>query len=375
MGMTVRSVYNTKTVHTMPQSEKEKILNAGVPIEFYTKGYLDLGPRNSRSLARFASVLTQIYLEDLPLPPSPLVEYIVERTCGESKQDFSATLEGKKGAGKSRSTMYKGARYGYEVAQRLGGEPTDYFSESNCALLEDTEAIADIMKNTGKHQFIAIDDASVALGSRDFAQEKNKNFNKLLTTCRTRRWVVVLNVPMASHLDLQIRELVDAKMNVHKSFHAGGFNVLKVYMSDIMYRLNKKQVFEKFFRYRNRKFDFWGAFSPDLIPGYEGFTERYEKQRDAATTRIIEEHADDAHEKKDTRSKAEKKWEQIRNDYYDKVKHLMHDPDMIIKGVPSSSKIQLKVGLSREHLRRLMGEIAQDESDGKVGNVGNGGAT
>jgi hypothetical protein len=214
-----------------------------------------------------------------------------------------------------------------------------------------------------KYQLIVIDDASVALGSRDFAQQKNKNFNRLLTTCRTRRWAVVLNVPMASHLDLQIRELVDAKASIFKSFHAGGFNVLKIMSSDIQFRMNKKHTYEKRFSFFDKKIDFWGAFSSDVFEGcydgcYNGYDDMYDEQRDAATNRVLEEIANDEEEMADTRGKREKNWEAIQDEFKDKIQDMMNDPDFLNpKGDLIIRRVEKKTGLNQAQIYRLIAEI------------------
>lgn len=362
-----RSVYNSKTVKNMPQNEKDAIAACGIPIEFYTKGIIDLGAANSGAIRKMADTFTKIYKNYLPIPPSPMIEWISDRTMGESKQDFSWILDGKKGSGKSRTSLYFGGRYGIEAAFRKGGDPEDYFSLENCALLEDTEAISRIMMNAKRYQFIIIDDASVALGSRDFAQQKNKNFNKLLTTCRTRRWVVLLNVPMASHLDLQIRELVDAKASIYKSYHAGGFNLLKIHSSSIQFRLNKKFTYEKRLSFFDKKIDFFGAFSIGILGGcYKDYEERYDKQRDDATTRILTETAESEQEMADPRGKREKKWDALRDEFFPILRDLIQKDEFVnVKtGAPIIRKIEKETGLNQPQVYRLLAEL-KEEDNGK----------
>ena len=280
-------VYNTRTVKTMSEEITAAIEAAGVPLSIYTEGYVDLGPSNKSALKRFANICSAISKNSLPIPPSPLIEFIVSRTTGKSKQDFTMIVDAKKGMGKSYSSIYEAGLYAIEVADNFGQDPKDFFSLENCALLEDTEGITKILDEAEKQQAIIIDDAGTAVGSRDFAQQKNKNFNKILATCRTKRWFVILNVPISSHIDVQIRELIDANVHIYKPFHEDRFNILKVNSSESTYRFGKKKVFEKRFSFFNRKFDFWCAYSPDMLDPFKGFTEKYDKQRDEAANRII----------------------------------------------------------------------------------------
>ena len=370
-----RTIYNSKMARNMDPNEVEAIIAAGKIVGLdllgmYKHGYLDLGPRNTRAIRRIANAFTIINKWNLPIPPSPFIEYIVDRTSGDSKQDFSVIIDGKKGSGKSRTTLGIGGRYAIEMSRRIGGGPTDYFTLDNCALLEDTEAIARIMSNAKKYQFIMLDDASVAIGSRDFAQQKNKNFNKLLTTCRTRRWVVALNVPMASHVDLQVRELIDAKINVYKSFHAGGFNLLKVFSSDIQFRLNKKHTYEKRFSFSGKKFDLWGAFSIGILGGcYKDYDEKYDKQRDEAGQRLIQQTAESEHEMADPRGKREKKWDDMKEEYIPVIRNcLTKESDEYINpknGEPYIRRLERKTGLNQAQIYKLLVEIRTEDGEGE----------
>jgi len=271
----------------MDDEIKAHIEAAGVPLSTYTEGYTDLGPANRSALKRFVNICDKIYKNKLPLPPSPFIEFVVERTTGKSKQDFTGMIDGKKGRGKSTTTGYEEARYAIEIADKWGQDPKDYFSLDNCALLEDTEGIMRILEEAEKYQAIMLDDASLALGSRDFATQKNKNLNKIMTACRPKRWFVMQNAPMTSHIDLQQRELMDFVAHVYKSYHDGGFNIIKINSEEFTYRMGKKRVYEKRFSFYDRKIDFYCAYSPDIFDPFEGFMEKYDKQREEATNRLI----------------------------------------------------------------------------------------
>jgi len=282
-------VYNSRTVKDMPEEDKERILAAGVPPTVYTDCYTELGPANKSALKRFVKICDKIYKNNLPLPPSPFIEFVVDRTTGTSKQDFTGMVDGKKGKGKSYSTGYLLGRYAIEVADRFGQDPKDYFTLENCALLEDTQGITKILDEAEKYQAIMIDDASIAMGSRDFATQKNKNLNKIMTVCRTKRWFVMQNAPMTSHIDLQERELMDMSAHIYKSYHEGGFNIVKINSIDSSYRMGRKRIFEKRYSFYDRKIDFYCAYSPDILDPFEGFIEKYDKQREEAANRLIKE--------------------------------------------------------------------------------------
>lgn len=343
-------VYNTKTVKTMDEKIKESIELAGVPIDVYTRGFVDLGPSNRSALKRFANICTAISQNNLPLPPNPLIEFIVERTTGKSKQDFTGMVDGKKGKGKSYSSLYLLARYAMEVAEKWGQDPKDYFTLDNCALLEDTEGITRIMNEAGKYQGILIDDAGVAMGSRDFATQKSKNMNKIMATCRTKRWFVLQNAPLSSHVDKQQRELMDMIAHIYKSFHEAGFNVLKINSSESTFRFGKSHTFEKRFSFFDRKFDFWAAFSPDILDPFKGFMSAYDKQREEAASKIISTVSVEEKERKSPVNKQEQRRLKALNDWGQTILKMKAENQ-------STRQITAKTGLTDHMVNRLWAEL------------------
>jgi hypothetical protein len=339
--------YNAESVKTMDESIKQTIIDAGVPLSVYTKGYTELGPANRSALGRFANICTAISQHNLPIPPSAFIEYVVERTTGKSRQDFTGIIDGKKGKGKSSSSSYLLCRYAIETARKLGGDAKDYFTLDNCALLQDTDGITKILDEAEKYQGILVDDSAVALSSRDFSQEKNKNFNKIMTVCRTKRWFVLQNAPMSSHIDLQERELMDMAGHVYKSFHEAGFNVLKLNSTESTYRFGKKKVFERKFSFFDRKFDFYCAYLPDVLDPFKGFTEKYEKQRDEAANQLISDITTKEKERRNPVNNREKKFQDNVDKYGQKIK------DMVEEGRPFR-EICRKTGLTDHMVNRII---------------------
>lgn len=286
------TVLSTTTANQLTTEQKEAITNAGIPIGIYTQGHVDLGPANNSALKRLASIATKIYLNNLPIPPSPLIEYITERTGGKSKLDFAQTLWGKKGSGKSYSSLSMGCRYALVMAEKYGQNPRDYFTLDNCVLLEDTDRVMQLMDEAEKHQAILVDDASTAASNRDALTKNNKNLNKIQTVSRTKRWFSTFNMPVRSHVDLQIRELSDATCRVYGSYHEGGFNILKVHSTDVVEFKGKNEPRSRRYSFNGRKFDFWVAFTPDIFhKDFAGIVEKYDKQRDEAAIRLIHDTA------------------------------------------------------------------------------------
>jgi hypothetical protein len=310
----------------MDDETKKSILDAGVPLDIYTKGIVFLGPSNRSALRRQAEISSNIYKHKLPLPPSAFIELVVDRTTGKSKQDFRMTLDGDPGTGKSYTSTYLAGRYAMEAADRLGKDPTDFFTLENCALLEDTEKITTILDNASSQQAIVIDDAGVAADSRDFATTSSKNMGKIMQTCRTRRWFVIFNIPRLTHVDLRIRELVTAKANIYKSFHDGGFNLVKIHSSKITSRGYKKYEKNPRFILDGKKIDFFTSYSTDLLDPYKGMVKEYDEARDAAAERLIHMIAGEEHEANHPGpSKREIKEQEMMTKYFEKVKTMIEE--------------------------------------------------
>ena len=314
--------------------------------EIYESGLIDLGPMNQSAIKKLANLAQTIINNNEEYPPSPFLKMVAELITGSDKQDFSIIISGDKGMGKSYVAIYIAPRLADEVAKILGGTRDDYFSLNNCALLEDTDGVNKILKISKKHQIIIVDDAGVAVGSRDFATTHNKNFNKLLATCRTMRWCVILTVPMRSHLDKQVRELVSATARIYKPFHKGGFNILKMGKIKILQDYKDKAIYPRFI-FNEKKIDFWVAFSPD-----RELAEEYDRRRDMASQRLIAESV--TGEEIEKLSPQKRKWLQVVHDHLEEVKVMQK------KGM-AKSKIMIECDLTERQVNRLYAHIRKEE--------------
>lgn len=152
---------------------------------------------------------------------------------------------------------------------KLGGKWEDYFNSKNVVALEDSARISELLNSSDKYQIILIDDASVAVGNRGWASIENRNFLALLTTCRIRRWCLLINAPTRRSIDTQIKDMVDFSFYVIASFHSGGFNILKASREEISPYSGKNYTHK--LSYDGTKFDYWVALTPpkDLIKDYD----------------------------------------------------------------------------------------------------------
>lgn len=247
-------------------------------IPFLSNNLIDLGPANPSAIRRLAHYASLLIKSGEPIPDSPFIEWAADRITGKDRQDLVVFLQGRRGSGKSYSCLWIGKRLGIAIAKRKGGQWNDYFNLANIATLEDTDSIMQLLDETGKYQVVLIDDAGLAVSNRSWNSPQNRNFNALLQTCRTRRWVLLLTAPLKKQTDNQTRDLCDINGTVYKSFHGEGFNILKITSSEISptgkeynHRLN----------FGKKKVDFWVTFKPD-----DDLTREYDLQRDASAIEV-----------------------------------------------------------------------------------------
>lgn len=255
-------------------------------IPFLDPGIIDLGPSNGSALKRLANYAGALVKSGEPIPPSPFCEWAASRVCGQDKQDLTIFIQGRRGSGKSYSALWIATRVAEAIARRMGGTWQDYFSLENIAALEDTQQVMKILERAGKRQIILVDDCSLAISNRSWNSPENKSFNALLTTARTQRWIIIMTAPLRAHVDVQTREMTDITATVYRSFHEGGFNILKAVSSELSSGQGNKE-YTKRLNFSGRKIDFWVTFKPtdELVRGYDVIREEGAK---TLNKRIVE---------------------------------------------------------------------------------------
>ena len=369
-------VFNSKTVKSMDDTIKEKIQQAGVPIECYLDGMYTLGPVNKSSVTKFAIINTNISKFDLPLPPSLYMETIVERCNNRhDKQDFREIIDGQKpGDGKSTGALSQCCRYAIEAAERGGQDCKDYFTLENAALLEDTERITYMLDGLDKYQAVLIDDAGVGIGNRDFQTQSNKNISAIMQTCRTKRWYVVFTAPIDDMMDIHIRKLTYAKSKIVKPCHEAGFNIVQHKGVIRSFSKGKSKEINPHFVYGNDKnIQMYAIFSPDMYDPYKGLMAKYDKIRESAANDLIHKLAVEEKERKNPVNKHEKKMKDNFDEYGQVIYNMTHAPDgqwlkprsnnvRSDEGTYSVSKISAETGLNAYAVNKI---IAHLKSEGR----------
>jgi hypothetical protein len=253
-------------------------------IPWHSPGLIHLGPNNGSAITRLAYYAVALLKTKLPIPEGPFAEWAAGRICGDDVLDLVIFLAGRRGSGKSFSSLWMAIRIAKKVAKIKGGKWQDYFKMDNIATLENTEKVMEILNSAGMHNVVIIDDASLAINNRNWASVPSKNFVALLTICRDRRWCLILTAPLKKMADNQVRDMVDLTATVYKPYHAdvngrGGFNILKLVSGDISTsgkEYTKKMHFEK------KKIDFWVTFRPE-----KDIIDEYNKRRSEGRQKVI----------------------------------------------------------------------------------------
>ena len=331
-----------------------------IPFIDTAQGLLNLGPSNPGALLRMANYTQAAIDQKLILPDSAFCEWAATRITGKDKQDLVIFIQGRRGSGKSYTALWTGYRLGLSIARRMGGKWQDYFSLKNVATLEDSARVMEIMELAGKYQVVIVDDCSLAISNRSWNSPQNKNFNALLSVARTKRWILIMTAPLKKHVDNQVREMCDITFDIYKSYHVGGFNIVKITSSDIGARgkeYNRKMVFDR------KKISFWASFRPP-----QELVEEYDVQREAAACalnkRIVETGSFQPAQKKkeEPKTRNQKAKEKNFEQYGDKIsKILLKEPDI------SVSELSGIVGLNWTATRNVIEELGLPVKKGKRG--------
>jgi hypothetical protein len=348
----------------MDAATEQRIIEAGVPIDYYKTGILSLGPYNRKALMRMANINSIITKENLPIPPSLFIEFVCNITGGKDKLDYRITLDGEPGTGKSVSAFWMAVRYAIEMSEREQDKghdkvPQDYFTLNNVALLQDTAGLTRLLAKTGKHQAVIVDDAGIAAGNRAYMTQDNKDIDAIMQTCRTKRWFMSYNSPNRRHVDVHVRELVYAKAHIYKPFHAAGFNVIKILREQINLTRRRNNEYQQHFTLGGKKTVFYAQFSTDILDdsyGYAGLMDKYDAGRDVATDQLLAERANQSEERKNPTSKRQE-WKQDWEKKVEKWYH--HITSQIIECEKSGekfkrSKIRMETGLSDPEVIKMI---------------------
>lgn len=329
-------------------SESIPLCAYGIPTFADEPSIINLGGGKG-AVVRLANYAQMLMDSGKPIAPGAFSQWAARRISGRDKQDLIISVTGRRGSGKSYSALWLAVQISIELARLLGGSPEDYFNLSNTATLQDTHKIMELLQASKKYQVIIVDDASLAISSRQWNSESNQNWNALLTVCRTKRWAIILTSPLKSMIDITTRDLVDFSIHVWRPFHVGGFNILKIFSTEKSY-IGKNMEFSKRFAVGKRKPRYWIAFSPQ-----KEMCDEYDKLRDSGTTEInrrIVETGSYRPAPKPQETQAKKRLNGLIEEKGEMVKKILEgDPEISINA------LSVKLGLTHHRCGELLGAL------------------
>lgn len=150
-----------------------------------------------------------------------LSAHFVDMTCGPFNLDVMVNAAGKKGSGKSYSTIEIARCCAIRTAEKLDNNPDgwkDYFDvERNMAIM-DTDKMIDILTANEKHQVIISDDSGTIQGARKFRSEDNQLLNNVFVVNRTLNCIYFSSAPESKHVDRQARDLPEHQLDFVRNF-------------------------------------------------------------------------------------------------------------------------------------------------------------
>lgn len=162
------------------------------------------------------------------LPPQWFYKWIKDRV--KNNVSISIVIVGPRGFGKSYATLQTMLAIDpHPSVDNFTFEGDDYLNRFN---------------ELPEGSVLCLDDAGMAIGSRDFKEEVNKIFGAVQQTGRYRLVVSIITVPHISFIDSQPRAMVDLLLEVSET-EKGLFKIYKLKMADTSKKLTREPYQEK----------------------------------------------------------------------------------------------------------------------------------
>lgn len=149
-----------------------------------------------------------------------LSSHFVTITTGKYQADVMCNIAGKKGSGKSYSSVEEGRLCGIKTAIEKDNDPAkwkDYFDiERNVAIM-DSDKLIDILTSKEKNQTIISDDTGVVIGAKKFRSDENQLIDDVFVVNRTQNNIYLSSSPEAKHVDRQARDLPEHQLDFQKN--------------------------------------------------------------------------------------------------------------------------------------------------------------
>ena len=277
-----------------------------------------------------------------------LSRFFVDTITGPYNQDISFLLVGKKGSGKSYTSLSIGYHCALYLAEKEGGTWTDYFNpETNIASI-DPDRANELMGNMKRFQVKIFDDISVGWGARNWQNEENKAKNDVAVINRVQAQIAIFSTPSQFMLDKIPRSLVSHYGETYQQFYKLGFVAIKVFEPQILHRMGK--IIQPHLVANRSKYVIYQIPAPP-----QELSDRYDAIRKEVTVRIANERMQDINGggSRDFSDRLSKREINLQNDltkYGDSIR------DMLSVG-KRPAEIVRELGLSRTKVERLMAHV------------------
>lgn len=156
-------------------------------------------------------------------------EEVANRICSENKQHATAIAIGRTGSGKSYAMMKVCEDLSRFVADRVGGDPQDYFNIDHMAVISLDEVKRVVHLFDQKHGIFILDDIGVGYNARKFSSEGNQIMNDILQTFRPNENFLGMTVPSQENIDKVGRNLQHYFIEMQNPLYKYGLSVAKVF--------------------------------------------------------------------------------------------------------------------------------------------------
>lgn len=152
-------------------------------------------------------------------------EIVCDKICSGHNQHVMLLIEGKTGDGKSNAALELSYNVSLLMAERLGGNPEDYFTIDNIAILTGEEVIR-IAKGIKQHGIYILDDVGAeGLSARNWQSDINEVMTKILQTFRTKENLLIMTVPDRGFVDKIARNLLHYKIVMAQKWFSRGITL------------------------------------------------------------------------------------------------------------------------------------------------------
>ena len=181
---------------------------------------------------RFASPLVQGW-RDAPTDPISLSQIFVDVLLREDNQHLSIVIYGPSGSGKSTVALAIGDRMDQLLCEKTGEPRATYFSLENVAgtTQESVNELYARMQVSNKCIFV-FDEGTTDIYNRESMSKNNRGRVRMEAVMRSKGNCIFRCIQMRRLADPQILDMATHEIQIVKSCHAEGYNVVKVKAHD-----------------------------------------------------------------------------------------------------------------------------------------------